>query len=578
MSEVTLGKVEPIYTQNGRLTGYRLEMQHAGLHEYRLLRAPDTFSLKNKANVQLANWNEKWIKATAKNKLLESKIQSKENAELQTELAQAALHEASMLLFAATQKTNAINWLNLEDRRSFVFVPGTSFPDVLFDKTSGAPISPIYRPAPKEPNPNQFNPEISFTDRLIPGRVKKKKQFSKDMLLNARSTFFLQSQEVQDKNTETDVQFAAAKSQYDQERHAFLADQETQNLQLYDLKKSYERGDSASVVSIVNIILDQANYPEWMPKDYAAEFNQENSLLILDCILPSPEALPSITKCVYIASRNELKTSFLSDGDKSKLYDSVVYQICLRTIYLIFSADYLNKISSIVFNGWLTWTKKATGLEESGCLLSLQAKKEEISKIDFSKVEPKACFRELKGISAAKLSGITPIAPIAKLSMEDSRFVASHDVINVIDAGINLAEIDWEEFEHFVRELFAAEFSKDGGHVKITRASSDGGVDAVAFDPDPIRGGKIVIQAKRYTNTVGVSAVRDLYGTMMNEGAMKGILVTTSDYGSDSYTFAKDKPITLLNGGNLLQLLEKHGHRARIDLAEARRNRETKSV
>jgi restriction system protein len=60
--------------------------------------------------------------------------------------------------------------------------------------------------------------------------------------------------------------------------------------------------------------------------------------------------------------------------------------------------------------------------------------------------------------------------------------------------------------------------------VKITRASRDHGVDAVAFDPNPIRGGKIVIQAKRYTNTVSVSSVRDLYGTIMNEGANKGIL------------------------------------------------------
>jgi len=92
-------------------------------------------------------------------------------------------------------------------------------------------------------------------------------------------------------------------------------------------------------------------------------------------------------------------------------------------------------------------------------------------------------------------------------------------------------------------------------------------VEAVAF----IRGGKIIIQAKRYTNTVGVSAVRDLYGTVMNEGATKGILVTTSDYGKDSYEFAKDKPITLLNGSNLLALLEKHGHKARINIKEAKK-------
>ena len=131
--------------------------------------------------------------------------------------------------------------------------------------------------------------------------------------------------------------------------------------------------------------------------------------------------------------------------------------------------------------------------------------------------------------------------------------------------------MDWEDFEHLIREIFEKEFSAGGGEVKVTQASRDGGVDAVAFDPDPIRGGKIVIQAKRYAYTVGVSAVRDLYGTVMNEGASKGILVTTSDYGPDAYEFANGKPLTLLSGSNLLHLLARHGIGAHIDLNEARK-------
>jgi len=126
-----------------------------------------------------------------------------------------------------------------------------------------------------------------------------------------------------------------------------------------------------------------------------------------------------------------------------------------------------------------------------------------------------------------------------------------------------------QNFEHLIREIFEKEFAQSGGEVKVTRASRDHGVDAIAFDPDPIRGGKIVIQAKRYTKTVGVTSVRDLYGTVMNEGATEGILITTSDYGPDVYAFAKDKPLTLLNGNNLLHLLEKHGQKPRIDLKEA---------
>ena len=83
---------------------------------------------------------------------------------------------------------------------------------------------------------------------------------------------------------------------------------------------------------------------------------------------------------------------------------------------------------------------------------------------------------------------------------------------------------------------------------------------------DPILGGKVVTQAKRYKNTVGVSAVRDLYGTLQNEGASKGILVTTSGYGKASAEFAAGKPIELFDGANLLYLLETHaGIKARIE-------------
>lgn len=180
--------------------------------------------------------------------------------------------------------------------------------------------------------------------------------------------------------------------------------------------------------------------------------------------------------------------------------------------------------------------------------------------------DPKACFKSLKGVGGSKLAGITPIQPILTMDKNDKRFIESYNVTDKLDGLTNLAAIPWEDFEHLIRELFEKEFSYNGGEVKITQASRDRGVDAIAFDPDPIRGGKIVIQAKRYTNTVEVSAVRDLYGTVMNEGANKGILVTTADYGPDAYDFAKNKPLTLLNGGNLLHLLEKHGHKAKIDL------------
>jgi restriction system protein len=201
----------------------------------------------------------------------------------------------------------------------------------------------------------------------------------------------------------------------------------------------------------------------------------------------------------------------------------------------------------------------------------MQVTKAEFAQLNLSNVEPKACFRKLKGVSASKLISLSPVKPILRLNKEDKRFVPSYEVAAELSDSVNLAAMDWLDFENLIREIFDKEFSQNGGEVRITQASRDGGVDAIAFDPDPIRGGKIVIQAKRYTNPVGVSAVRDLFGTVHNEGATKGILVTTSDYGPDAYEFAKGKPLTLLSGSELLHLLQKHGHRAKINLAEAKR-------
>jgi restriction system protein len=140
--------------------------------------------------------------------------------------------------------------------------------------------------------------------------------------------------------------------------------------------------------------------------------------------------------------------------------------------------------------------------------------------------------------------------------MVDPRFVKEADVLGTLDQRPNLMDLTPGEFESLITNLF----QQMGLDTKQTRPSRDGGVDCVAFDPRPIFGGKVVIQAKRYKNTVGVSAVRDLYGTMQNEGATKGILVTTSGYGKSSYEFANDKPLELLSGSNLLFLLKEHAN------------------
>ena len=313
-------------------------------------------------------------------------------------------------------------------------------------------------------------------------------------------------------------------------------------------------------------ILIESDYSSLFEKGVDVHFN--NGLLLIDYDLPSIDIFPNVKGYKYISTKNEISKTMLSDSFIAKCYEASLYKICIRSLYELFSLDNNSLLKVITFNGYVEAINRAKGRKERKCIMSIQSERDHILELNIREIDAKICFKNLKGVSAAKLIDITPITPILSLNKDDKRFINSYDVS--VNDSTNLAAMNWEDFEHLVRIIFEKEFSSNGGEVKVTQSSRDGGVDAIAFDPDPIRGGKIIIQAKRYTNTVGVSAVRDLYGTVINEGANRGILITTSDYGHDSYEFAKDKPITLLNGGHLLGLLRKQGQSARINIEEAK--------
>jgi restriction system protein len=261
----------------------------------------------------------------------------------------------------------------------------------------------------------------------------------------------------------------------------------------------------------------------------------------------------------------------LNQTERKAIIPQVHPAILLRLAYEIFRNDDAQIVKLLVLNGWIKFDDPSTGINTKAYTASLMVERSQITGLNLQKIEPMAAFDSLHGKSAGRLVEIIPIEPTLSLNRKDSRFVDAKAVLGMLGSETNLAAMDWQDFEHLIRELFEKEFADRGAEVKITQASRDRGVDAIVFDPDPIHGGKYVIQAKRYTNTVDVSAVRDLCAVVKKEGASRGILVTTSTYGAEAYAFANNEPVTLLNGAELLGLLKKHGYSFRINLQEARK-------
>jgi restriction system protein len=436
--------------------------------------------------------------------------------------------------------------------------------------TEPCPKQPSKQQIPPEIDEKSFNPQLTIIDKIFKKRIIQKIEDSKKQFESAIASRNEEITTIELGYSRLLIEFEECHSAWKLKKEKFEQEKIEFNEQLDQMEHDFFANKADAVEFYFDHIISSVDLPEELDVQWNIEYNSESKILILDFDLPNKEDIPNLKQMKYVSARQEFTETYLKDKEVDQLFEDMLFQLSLRITNDVYVSDINDQINSIVFNGFYSGINKSTGKEETKCVMSLQTQKPNFLDINVKNVDPKACFLKFKGVSGAKLYEFIPVAPVMAMDLEDRRFVESVDVAHMIQ-GMNLASMDWESFEHLIRELFEKEFAANGSEIRITKASRDGGVDAVMFDPDPIRGGKYVIQAKRYTNVVGVSAVRDLYGTLMNEGAVKGILVTTANYGADSYEFAKDKPITLINGNNLLHMLGKHGYNARIDLDEAKK-------
>jgi len=544
---------------------WEIEIRHEGLNKYRHIRGSDKYVVEQKAVAQQLAWDEMWEKkkvAEQKKKDRESAIRSKEEkkelAIIKTNEAQEAISELESILSHTLTVDDTIEWDSLLDKNPFPQKKPKK------SKIASIPLEPAI-------SDEKYQPNFGFFDKLFSNFKQKKVAEAEKLYLSDCDAWKKTKHDIDLKNKKVESDFTNSIKKWEEAKSKYEEKQGINNKKILEKKDQYLNQESGAISDYCEMVLTTSEYPDYFPQEWDLDYQTESKILIVDYSLPDIDSLPSIKTVKYIISRDEFTEAHLSNAVLNKLYDQLLYQITLRTIHELYEADVVHALKSIVLNGWVDSIDKATGQNANSCIMSLQASKDEFLEINLEKVDPKACFKKLKGVGSSKLHGLSPVAPIISINKEDRRFTSAYKVIDGMDDSDNLAAMDWQDFENLIREVFEKEFISSGGEVKITQASRDGGVDAVAFDPDPIRGGKIVIQAKRYTNVVGVSAVRDLFGTTVNEGATKGILVTTADYGPDAYEFAKGKPLTLLNGGNLLHLLEKHGHKAKIDIKAAKK-------
>ncbi|MET9437856.1 restriction endonuclease [Streptomyces sp. NPDC006551] len=400
------------------------------------------------------------------------------------------------------------------------------------------------------PDPNHYQPQGGW---LATRRAQAQAE--------ARSRFERDWQAAQAAEAQRQRQLAAYRQQYQQWAEAQLEEIRRHNAGVAEMTAGLRGGDPEAVVEYFSAALyASTGWPEDLPRQVSAAYDSDARQLVLNWELPTYDVVPEAKSVRYMINADQEKESPRPVTQRRALYRDVLAQCLLLVLRDLFAADEFGALESVALNGFVDDHDPTTGRRATMFLGTVMAARPTFAALHLEQVNAVTCLVDgLRGQLSSRPDQYAPVRP-GRVPEDVGNGVVTHGG----DEEPDLYEMDPLAFEALVADLFRAM----GMQAVTTQRSNDGGVDVDALDPAPIRGGKIVVQVKRYRNTVPPTAVRDLYGTVQDVGANKGVLVTTSGFGPGSHTFANGKPLELVAGSELVDLLHRHGLRGRLGSGE----------
>jgi hypothetical protein len=157
--------------------------------------------------------------------------------------------------------------------------------------------------------------------------------------------------------------------------------------------------------------------------------------------------------------------------DADNFLRRVVPAVSLHIAQHVALNDFYENVDTIAVNCWCRYFERTTGQLKNAFVSSLSVEKKDILQIDINRADPLDAFRALRGAYVYSTEETVPIEPQIRLDKKDDRFVAGKEVLEGMAQGQNLATMDWQDFEHLIRELLAraARASRAAGRARTAR-------------------------------------------------------------------------------------------------------------
>lgn len=416
---VNFSKVYVNYGVMEKETTFGIDVSLPELRLTKTLRSRDLDLLPGKVEKTLHGWEKKY------QRYLQDQEQARKVATVEERNLEAAaiLNNLKTVLIQTLDVHDAVDWDSIRISGGFHTHPEQLFPDgkaldfVRFD-ASGKPIDFQEAAPPNEPTLAEVKAESGIFAALFKSSSiqqeyeQRRKSWSEAMAAAGRE------------NENRSASFDEVAAEFARMAEEFENEKNRNNQALNDIKARYQEGDARAIEEYCDLVLSNSQYPDYFPRNWILQYQSGEGMLTVEYELPAPSDLPTVSSYKLETSTDRVVEILLEDSERDSLYDGLVYQICIRTLHEIFESDVIDRINTVVFNGFIATASQATGLSQNDTIASVSSQKAEFESFDLSKVDPAATFRHLQGIDGGPPSGLVAIQPIATSGQTEKRYLS----------------------------------------------------------------------------------------------------------------------------------------------------------
>jgi len=174
----------------------------------------------------------------------------------------------------------------------------------------------------------------------------------------------------------------------------------------------YRAGDPAGIAAYAEAALTALRLPRGITPKAKVAYSPDARESVVEYELPTADIVPKTKSYRYVKSREVVVEKARPASEIKALYTSVIAQLSLLALAVIWEFDSERHIDAVVFNGVVDTRDARSGQPIRPCLITVRTSRETFAEIDLEHIDPSACLERLSATVSRNPTKFLPVRPL----------------------------------------------------------------------------------------------------------------------------------------------------------------------